>query len=174
MPDTLTSVGDWVTAAADGSIGMPHRFTVVIGRFPLGGWTTVSGITMTCKATAIQQLGFNTYNAQLLDPPDWTPIVLERVVFETEWLLTYQYIADALAYPPSPVLGMGANPANSLVITINNAWGDPVRAMHFSNCRPTKWEAPKLSAASTTAAAIEKLTLVHDGLFPDGPPETSP
>lgn len=174
MTANMTAPGDWLKAEADYAIGMNHRFDVVIGRFPLGGWQKVSGLTVNMQGSDIKQAGFNTYHVHLPESPVWAPIVLSRAVVEAEWLLTFEWLMDTLCYPQSPGLGSASNPLNSLIITINNAWGDPIRALHFSNCRPIKWEGPNLDATQSKEPAIEKLTLTHEGLFPDGIPETSP
>ena len=162
-----SSTDIWRTSEVDAKIANAHRFKVTIGVFPLGGWNKVSGMKFTCKPTPITQAGFNTYQTQLLGVPQWDPIVLSRVVFEDEWLLTYAYVREALLTPPTPVFLAPGGVSNYLSIHINNAWGDPIRKLLFYNCRPAGWSVDTLDT-SKSAPAIEQLTLVHDGLFPDG------
>jgi phage tail-like protein len=174
MAAELSDHPAWMGHAYDERLGTLHRFKVQVGKYNLGGWSKVSGLKVEFKLKPVPQAGFNTYTAKLLQQPDWDPIVLERVIIgsSSEWQLTYEYLADALANPQqqsaSSWVPVRASSTTALIIQVNSAWGDPVRKLQFMNARPYKWEGPQLSAASTTSVATEKLTFIHDGFFPDG------
>ena len=170
MASSLSLQPDWIGSKHDNDMGMLHRFKVQIGDYKLGGWQKVLGLKVEFKLQPVQQAGFNTYTAKLLQQPDWDPIVLERVVLHDEWTLTYKYLSHALASPQQKGGSRQVRSSGALMLTIqvDSAWGDAVRTLHFMNARPVKWEGPQLSAASTTNVATEKLTFVHEGLFPDG------
>lgn len=159
---------DWIGSKHDNDVGMLHRFKVKVGEYDLGGWQKVTNLEVTFDTEKVQQVGFNTYQVQLLKPPVWTDITLERVVLGNEWTLTYRYLADALANPQQAFGDPRPPSAMTLTVQINSAWGDPVRTLHFMNARAHYWKGPDLSAASTTNVATEKIKFVHEGCFPDG------
>jgi phage tail-like protein len=159
--------GTWGTEAPDTQLAVTHRFQVAIGGLSLGGWTKVSGLIVDMKPTAVKQAGVNTYTAQLLNRPEWSPLVLERpVTNNAEWTATFDYLITSLTKPEN-----AENPKSHphLTITMVNAWGEKLRTLTFINARPSKWEGPQLDSNSGKGnIAIEKLTLVHDGFFPEG------
>ena len=160
----------WMAHDYDTRIGMLHRFKVQIGEYNLGGWQKVSGLQVEFQTERIAQAGFNTYTVQLLKQPMWSDIELERALLhdDGEWELTYQYLSEALANPQQATGPLRPSSARTLTIQVNNAWGDPVRTLHFMNARPRKWQGPTLSAQSSTAVATEKITFIHEGFFADG------
>jgi phage tail-like protein len=170
MATSLSLHPSWMSDTYDDKVGMLHRFKVSVGDYKLGGWQKVTGMSVDFKPTAIAQACFNTYTVQLLSQPTWAPIVLERAILwdSSEWELTYKFLADAMANPQPGRNGRSAVPPKTLTIQINSAWGEKVRTLRFVNARPSKWDGPSLSAASTQAVATEKLTFVHEGFFPDG------
>jgi len=150
----------------DEVLATTHRFSVVVDvpRFHLGAWSKVSGLGFKIAQNPIKELGVNNFQYQQLDTPTWTPIVMTRAVVLSQggadWEPTYEFIMHSLNKPAS---------AHSLVIEMQNAWGDVMRRMTFHGARLTEWKGPSLEAgAGKGGVAEEQLTFVHDGLFPHG------
>jgi phage tail-like protein len=174
MATSLSLHPDWMGSKHDNDVGMLHRFKVQVGQYNLGGWQTVKGLEVKFDTEKVDQAGFNTYQVQLLKQPVWTDITLGRVVLNNEWKQTYEYLANALGNPQQAFGDLRPPSAMMLTIQIDSAWGERVRTLHFMNARARWWKGPDLSATTTQNVAIEQITFVHEGFFPDGDVASGP
>lgn len=130
----------------------PLRFTVQIEGITAGVFVEVSGLGTETEVVEFREGGSNDVRT-LPGRTKWPPIVLKR-----------GYTGDRTLYDWATMNAATGNVVKrSVLITVNDAQGQPVARYHLENAWPAKWEGPTLKASGNDVA-IETLELVHEGL----------
>lgn len=145
-------------ASVDVAWGQPRgerralRFTVQIEGLATGAFVEVSGLGTETEVVEFRDGGSNDVR-KLPGRTKWPPVVLKRV-----------FTGDRALYDWATANATTGNVVKrSVLVSVNDAQGQPIARYHLEHAWPSKWEGPTLKA-SGNEVAIETLELVHEGL----------
>jgi phage tail-like protein len=127
------------------------RFTVQIEGLTAGTFVEVSGLGVETEVVEYREGGSNDVR-KLPGRTKWPSIVLKR-----------GFTGDRTLYDWATMNATGNVVKRSVMVTVNNAQGQPVARYHLENAWPSKWEGPTLNASGNDVA-LETIELVHEGL----------
>jgi phage tail-like protein len=142
-------------------LGLSNRFGVTIDGTDLGRWGKCNGLAVEFKHEPILQGGI--YDTQTILPGqmNYTPITLERAVNAQDSMKVQGWLSKMVqTWIYSAKAGTGA----TAVVTLYSSAGEKVVDWTLRNVFPSKWEGPKMDAA-TAGIALETLVLIHEGFL---------
>ena len=133
---------------------MTYNFMVEIEGLIVGGFSEVSGLGSEIELEPYQEGGLNTYTHKFPKRTTYTNLVLSRGITESDKL--WQWYRDA---------SEGTIVLRNGTITLLDSQGQSRMWWHFKQAFPVKWQAPQLNAQNTTEVAIQRIELVHQGVY---------
>lgn len=133
---------------------MTYNFVVEIEGLLVGGFSEVSGLGSEIKLQPYEEGGVNTYTHQFPVRTTHSNLVLSRGLTEIDML--WMWYRDASE--GRIVLRNGSIFLLDSRRLIRTWW-------HFKRAFPVKWQGPELNAQSETAIAIQRIELVHQGIY---------
>lgn len=147
--------------SAEDILGLSNRFGVTIDGTDLGRWGKCHGLAVDFKPDMRTQGGVYDTKTILPGQMSYQDIQLERAVNAADTVKVQAWLSKMVR---DWVYAGNAGTGGAAVITLYSPTGDPVVAWTLRNVFPSKWEGPKMDAA-TSGIALESLTLVHEGFL---------
>lgn len=139
----------------DAQLGLAMRFEVVVdGDIDLGGWHSCSGLAVQFTLEERREGGTNGHSHWLPGQIKYPKITLARAMNEAD----SRKVMTWLSQKANDLKGGTAS------ITLRDARGGTVASWSLRNVFPSTWTGPNLDA-KTSAVAIEKLELAHEGFL---------
>jgi phage tail-like protein len=151
-----------VPSSFDEKLAVSMRFKVTLDGFEgmshtnLHYWTQVSGINQKFAVVTYQSADHYNFKTQVPGMADWDPVVLQRALTAEDAAATMVWL-KTFSTKHSPKL------KGTMEIKGYTAWGDPGGEWRFTGVWPKQWDHMGFNTGENKPA-MEKLTLVHDGL----------
>ena len=151
-----------VPANFDEKLAVAMRFKVTMDGFEhmpatnLNYWTSVTGIDQKFEVVTYQSADHYNFKTQVPGLAKWSNVVLSRAITAEDAKATMSWLKKFTEKHSAKGKG-------TMKIEGYTAWGDPGGTWTFTGVWPSEWSGPSLDT-TTSKAATEKLTLVHDGL----------
>lgn len=135
---------------------LDYRFLVEVDSLIVGGFSEVSGLSVSVQTKSYQEGGVNAYTHTLPTRFEHDPLVLKRgLVDDTEF---WEWTQAAINDPP------GEGPSRRTVrVFLHDSIGQESWGWQCRDALPVQWTGPDLDA-SDGAVAIETIELAHRGL----------
>ena len=150
-----------MTLSLSAILGLTTRFLVEVDGINLGGWGQCNGLAVEFKNKPIEEGGLYDYQHILPDKITYTEITLERAMNAADSAKVQAWLSSKVG---SYMHNANAGGGSTAQITLCDANGHKVCSWSLRNVYPTKWEGPKLDAA-TSGIAKETLKLAHEGFL---------
>ncbi len=132
---------------------MAYSFVVEIEGLIIGGFTEVTGLESEIELESYQEGGVNGYIHQFPRRTRYPNLVLSHGLTDIDSLWRWYKAATA-----------GNIQLKNGTIMLLNRQQIPMMWWNFKNAYPVKWVGPQFNASNTTAVAVERLELVHQGI----------
>lgn len=136
-----------------------YNFKLEIDGIQVAGFSEISGLNAETEVEAVKEGGLNDSVHFLVKGTKYGNIIMKKGILSSEAL--YAWYCDTIR-------GTIIRKNVSIHLYDNsyqNSNETPVRTWNFKNAFPIKWDGPVFNA-STSAIAMESITMVHEGLFP--------
>ena len=130
-----------------------YNFVVEVEGLQIGGFTEVTGLSSEIELEQYQEGGANDYIHKFPKKTTYPNLVLSRGLTNDDEL--WQWYQEA---------SQGRIKTKNGTITLRDSQGKEVMWWNFKRAYPVKWEGPKFDASSNEIA-IERIELVHQGIF---------
>ncbi len=131
---------------------MAYNFHLEIDGLIVGGFQSISGLSMTTEVKKYQEGGRNDFDHQFPTRTTYPDLVLKRGMSDVDQLFGWYYDVTR---------GIVKRKSGTIYLLDDNSV--PITWWDFEDAFPTKWEGPSLESGNT-AIATESMTLVHQGL----------
>lgn len=144
------------SALLNQSLGMAHRFMVVIGGQNLGDWSKCTGIKVTWDK--VEHRPGDVVNGVWFYPgtAKYEPVKLSRAAEATGSKLTQGWLRTISI----------SNRPSSGSITMFDSYNAPVCSWTLDNMFPLSWDIESFDASSSKVA-LENLSIIHSGFLMD-------
>lgn len=129
------------------------NFLVELDGLIVGGFSKVSGLAGEIRTESFVEGGRHHSPHVLLGETSWPPLVLERGLTDLDTLWSWFEATDRGVLRPKDG-----------IIMLLDRQRSPAMFWEFRQALPVKWEGPQLSASGAGSVAVERLTLMHQGL----------
>lgn len=154
-----------VAAGADPRdiVGLNNRFGVTIDDMNLGMWGQCEGLSVDFKPEKVNggQGGVYDYEVYLPGQMTYPAVTLRRAINAADSARVQGWLAKKIQ---EWVYAAGTGKGSTGVITLYDSKAAAVISWSLHNVYPSKWDGPKLDAASG-GIAMESLSLVHEGFL---------
>lgn len=130
-----------------------YNFHVELESLIVGGFSEVSGLSITTEVEKKKQGGINDREYVYLKNTTYSDIVLQRGIIDLDGLYGWY---------EKVVKGNDIKKKNGTIYLLDHA-GSPITWWNFEGAIPVKWEGPSFQASSTTIAT-ERFTLAIEKL----------
>jgi phage tail-like protein len=144
------------------NFGLQMRFKVTVDGLSLGYWASCKGLSMTFKATRIEQGTVYDSYQYLPDRVEYSDVTLVRAMQSQDSGKVWTWLADCKKqwYGAEP----GDWSSKTAVIQLFDAQYQSVAKWTLANVYPKQWHGPDLDAMGTSVA-LETLVLAHEGFL---------
>jgi phage tail-like protein len=138
------------------------NFSVELDFAVVGIFQSVDGLSAQMETEDFFEGGINTYKHQLPGPISYGPITLTTGMLNGRelWMWVEKIVWGAPIIRRNISIVMRQGKRDSIM-------GDEIMRWNLMMAYPTQWEGPSFNAGSTEVA-VQRLTLVHSGIFTSG------
>jgi phage tail-like protein len=138
------------------SLGMAHRFSVVVGGHNLGDWAKCSGLKVTWDK--VEHRPGDVVNGVWFYPgtAKYEPIKLSRAADINGSVATRMWLSGISIH----------NMPTSGTITMYDSYSTPVCSWNLDNMFPLSWDIDSFDAGASKVA-LENLSIIHSGFLMD-------
>ena len=130
-----------------------YNFVVEIEGLQIGGFSEVTGLSSEIELESYQEGGVNDRTHKFPKQTTYPNMVLSHGLTDNEELWQWYQLAS-----------QGIIKIKNGTITLRDSQGKEVMWWNFKQAYPVKWEGPQFNASSDEIA-IERIELVHQGIF---------
>lgn len=130
-----------------------YNFLVEIEGLQIGGFTEVTGLSSEIELESYQEGGVNDRTHKFPKQTIYPNLILSHGLTNDDELWRWYQAAS-----------QGVIKIKNGTITLRNSQGKEVMWWNFKQAYPVKWEGPQFNASSDEIA-IERIELVHQGIF---------
>lgn len=127
------------------------NFHVEIDGVIVGGFSEISGLSMSTKLDAIKTGGQNNGTPVFANQTTYTNLVLSRGISDVDML--YSWYVDVMN-------GLSEKRNMSIFLLDNNSV--PITWWDIINALPIGWDGPTFNATTVTSVATEKITIAYE------------